>query len=275
MPSISKFAAPPLAEKYSESKVVPQPADLREFVDRGAAAGASVFNRVGASAKRSAHVIHINAGAPSRPAPVPVGGWRKRIFDIFIASTTLLLLAPLMLVITAIIVVTMGRPVLFVQQRVGFNRKAFGCVKFRTMVCDADQQFARYLQRCPEAVREWAETQKLRDDPRVTWWGHILRKSSLDELPQLLNVLRGEMSCIGPRPVPVEELDARYGATADDYACAKPGLTGMWQVSGRGNTTYARRVAYDRTYVRRWSLLLDLAILFRTVPVLMKTDQTS
>jgi exopolysaccharide production protein ExoY len=277
MVSVSEFAANSLAEKHSESTVNRQSVSLRDrdLVERSAADGNAVLNRVGAAAKRSAHVTSIKPGAYSHPVPVPVGGWSKRAFDFFVASTTLLLMAPLMLIIAAIILVTMGRPVLFVQQRVGFNRKVFGCFKFRSMVSDADQRLARYLQHCPEAARAWAETQKLKDDPRVTWFGHILRKSSLDELPQLFNVLRGEMSCIGPRPVPVKELNARYGLTANDYARAKPGLTGMWQVSGRSSTTYSRRVAYDRVYVRRWSLLLDMNILFRTVPALMKTDQTS
>ena len=199
----------------------------------------------------------------------------KRGFDITVALTSILLMAPIMLIIAGLILITMGRPVFFVQKRAGFNRTIFGCFKFRTMVTDADERLARYLQHCPEAARAWAETQKLNDDPRVTWLGHILRKSSLDELPQLFNVLRGEMSCIGPRPVTVNELNTRYGITANDYARAKPGVTGMWQVNGRSATTYSRRVAYDRFYVRHWSFLLDVAILLRTIPALLKTDQTS
>jgi exopolysaccharide production protein ExoY len=274
MVSVSEYVANPIPEKHSEP-TVNRPVMLRrdrEPIPSTADGNALLHNRA----------VAVVQNRPVRGArlrtyalPVPVGGWSKRAFDIAIAATSLLLMAPLMLIIAAIILVTMGRPVLFVQQRAGFNRKVFGCFKFRSMVSDADQRLARYLQHCPEAARAWAETQKLKDDPRVTWFGHILRKSSLDELPQLFNVLRGEMSCIGPRPVPLGELNARYGRTAGDYARAKPGVTGMWQVNGRSSTTYSRRVAYDRVYVRRWSMLLDMTILFRTVPALLKTDQTS
>ena len=279
MVSVSEFAASPIPEKHSESSVNRQAVILRdrETLERSPVDGQVVLHNRGAvvAQKRSAFVTSIKADAYSRPFPAPIGGWIKRGFDVLVASTTLLLMAPLMLIIAGGIILTMGRPVFFIQQRAGFNRKVFGCFKFRSMVNDADVRLTRYLQHCPEASRAWAETQKLKDDPRVTWFGHILRKSSLDELPQLFNVLRGEMSCIGPRPVPLNELNSRYGSTADDYACARPGVTGLWQVNGRSTTTYSRRVAYDRVYVRRWSLLLDMNILLRTVPALLKTDQTS
>ena len=276
MGSVSNSGANLRAGKQSESSVNQQKVGDRDgnIDERCSVDNTAALNRASAAQQTRPDII-VRSATLSQAVHAPVGCWTKRALDILVASTTLLLMAPLMLIIAAIILVTMGRPVLFVQQRVGFNRKVFGCFKFRSMVSDADQRLARYLQHCPEAARAWAETQKLKDDPRVTWFGHILRKSSLDELPQLFNVLRGEMSCIGPRPVPVKELNARYGLTANDYARAKPGLTGMWQVSGRSSTTYSRRVAYDRVYVRRWSLLLDMNILFRTVPALMKTDQTS
>jgi exopolysaccharide production protein ExoY len=277
MVSVSEFAANPIPDKHSESAVNRHPVILRdrETLDRSSADGVAQQNRAIVAPNGSAQITSIRPGAYSELVPVPVGGWSKRAFDLLIASTSLVLMLPLMVTIAAVILITMGRPVLFVQKRAGFNRKVFGCFKFRTMVADADERLARYLQHSPEAARSWAETQKLKDDPRVTRFGHILRKSSLDELPQLLNVLRGEMSCIGPRPVPLSELHARYGAAANDYARAKPGVTGMWQVNGRSSTTYSRRVACDRVYVRRWSMLLDMNILFRTVPALLKTDQTS
>jgi exopolysaccharide production protein ExoY len=204
----------------------------------------------------------------------PVGGFVKRSFDVLVAGTTLILMAPIMGIIALLILLTMGRPIMFVQERVGFNRQMFGCFKFRTMVKDASDRLALCLARDPEAARAWAETQKLPNDPRVTWLGHILRKSSLDELPQLFNILRGDMSCIGPRPVLSEELK-RYGVYARDYLKAKPGLTGMWQVNGRSATNYAHRVKCDRFYVRRWSVLLDMMILFKTIPAVMKHEETA
>lgn len=212
--------------------------------------------------------------AAPKVSDTPVGGVIKRAFDVTIASTTLILMAPTMILIALLIVITTGGPVFFVQQRVGFNRKLFGCLKFRTMVVDAGDRLSAYLAENPEAAQAWRETQKLKNDPRVTWIGHILRKSSLDELPQLFNVLRGDMSCIGPRPVLQDELK-RYGDHDTDYAKAKPGLTGMWQVNGRSNTSYAHRVKCDRYYVRRWSVALDFNILFKTIPAVMKFDETA
>lgn len=211
---------------------------------------------------------------PAPAADAPVGGRVKRAFDVTIASTTLILMAPTMILIALLIMMTMGGPVFFVQQRVGFKRRLFGCLKFRTMVTDAGDRLADYLAHNPDAARAWRETQKLKNDPRVTWLGHLLRKSSLDELPQLFNVLRGDMSCIGPRPVLQDELN-RYGDHDVDYTRAKPGLTGMWQVNGRSKSSYAHRVKCDRYYVRRWSVALDFKILFRTIPAVMKFDETA
>jgi exopolysaccharide production protein ExoY len=203
----------------------------------------------------------------------PVGGVWKRGFDITVAVSAIIVMAPLMLAVALLILVTMGRPVIFVQQRVGFNKRPFGCFKFRSMVSDAQERLARHLDQDEEAARLWRETQKLKHDPRITWIGHLLRKSSLDELPQLFNILRGDMSCIGPRPVVPAEL-SRYGNYADDYAMARPGLTGFWQVSGRSNTTYTHRINCDRYYVRRWSLVLDVVILLRTIPAVLRFRET-
>jgi exopolysaccharide production protein ExoY len=176
--------------------------------------------------------------------------------------------------VTALVLLTMGRPVFFSQERVGFRGRKFKCMKFRSMVKDAPKALEAYLAANPQARMEWAQTQKLRHDPRVTWLGRILRKSSLDELPQLFNILKGEMSCIGPRPVLPVELE-RYGRHSTAYKNARPGLTGLWQVSGRSNTSYEERVRLDRIYVRRWSLGFDIRIMLRTVPVLFKFDETA
>jgi exopolysaccharide production protein ExoY len=218
--------------------------------------------------------------SPDRAEPdialraAPLGGRVKRCFDLTLALTTIILMAPTLLLITAMIYITMGRPIFFVQQRVGFGRRQFGCLKFRTMVTDADERLAAYLSENPVAALMWREKQKLTHDPRITWLGRILRKSSLDETPQLFNVLAGHMSCIGPRPVLPDEL-RRYGPHERVYAKARPGLTGMWQISGRSSTTYAQRVLCDCYYIRRWSLVLDAAILLKTVPAVMKFDETA
>jgi exopolysaccharide production protein ExoY len=204
----------------------------------------------------------------------PVGGLWKRSFDIAVAGSAIIVMAPLMLFVALLILITMGRPIVFIQQRVGFNKRTFGCFKFRSMVGNAQERLERHLAQNEEAARMWRETQKLKHDPRITWLGQILRKSSLDELPQLFNILLGDMSCIGPRPVITAEL-SRYGDHADDYAKAKPGLTGFWQVSGRSNTTYAFRINCDRYYVRRWSLALDVMIVLRTIPAVLRFKETS
>ncbi len=188
----------------------------------------------------------------------------KGAFDQVVAAILLVLFAPLMLSI-ALLARMDGGPALYRHRRIGAGGQAFDCVKFRTMVMDADRVLQRVLQENPAAAAEWAETQKLRQDPRITWLGRFLRRSSLDELPQLLNVLRGEMSLVGPRPIVQAEI-ARYGENIDYYYEAKPGLTGLWQVSGRNDTSYERRVRLDVWYVRNWTLWHDIAILLKTIP---------
>lgn len=204
----------------------------------------------------------------------PLGGAGKRVADFAIAATSLVMLIPLMLIIAALIKLTMGGPVLYYQLRVGHNGRRFRCYKFRSMLPDADRRLAELIARDPSAAAEWAETRKLKNDPRVTRFGLILRKSSLDELPQFYNVLIGDMSCIGPRPIVAEEI-ARYGRYARDYFSVRPGITGLWQVSGRSSLSYSHRIALDRFYVRRWSPLLDLWIAVRTLRAVTSTDQTS
>jgi exopolysaccharide production protein ExoY len=210
----------------------------------------------------------------SREGSQPVGGIVKRLIDIFIATTALLLLLPVF-AITALLVGISGRgPVIFGHMRVGYAGVPFMCFKFRTMVVDANAVLKAYLDQNPDAAREWQETRKLKYDPRVTPIGSFLRKLSLDELPQLWNVLKGDMSCVGPRPVTAEEF-TRYGAHAITYLSARPGVTGLWQTTGRNTLHYDERVALDVAYVLNWSIWLDLKIILRTIPAVMRTDQTS
>lgn len=208
------------------------------------------------------------------PSSVPLGGTPKRAMDIAISLCAITLLLPLLIIITGLIKLTMGGPTIFAHPRVGYNGKLFKCYKFRTMVRNAEDILHRHLANDPKAAEEWHRTRKLRSDPRVTVLGHLLRKSSLDELPQLINVLRGDMSCVGPRPIVLEELQ-QYGTHSEDYFKARPGLTGIWQVSGRSNVNYARRVALDCAYVRNWSIWGDIIILGKTVFVLTNFDETS
>lgn len=204
----------------------------------------------------------------------PLGGAIKRLADILVAALALILAAPIMLLIAAFTLVTDGGPIVFAHRRIGFAGQPFDCYKFRTMRRDASDALQQYLADNPEAAREWHETKKLKHDPRITLFGKILRVSSLDELPQFFNVLLGDMSCVGPRPVVADELPL-YGASLADYLSARPGITGLWQVSGRSSIGYAERVALDSHYVRNWSLYRDLMILLRTVFAVIRIDHTS
>jgi exopolysaccharide production protein ExoY len=191
------------------------------------------------------------------------------MFDISGALLGLLMVWPLMLAIAVATRLTDPGPVFYSQSRIGRGGRAFACWKFRTMAVDSHLWFTHYLEMNPEAACEWAEHAKLRDDPRVTRIGRFLRRSSLDELPQLFNILMGDMSFVGPRPVIADEL-VRYGTGARAYLRTRPGLTGLWQVSGRNDVPYRRRIAMDRRYVARWSMLLDFAILLRTARVVVR-----
>jgi exopolysaccharide production protein ExoY len=191
----------------------------------------------------------------------------KRLVDIVGALMALLAFAPIMLAVSAILLLR-GSNIVFRHQRLGRNGKTFPCFKFCTMVQDADRVLRELLERDPNARDEWVRTHKLVNDPRVTWIGLLLRKSSIDELPQIFNVLRGEMSLIGPRPVTAEEI-ARYGRAARWYYAVRPGITGLWQVSGRNSMDYKRRVALDVFYVRNRCAKLDIRILLRTVYVVL------
>ncbi|SDL74278.1 exopolysaccharide production protein ExoY [Paracoccus chinensis] len=214
---------------------------------------------------------------PARPAPLrarppvlvvpaaPVGGRAKRALDIGLVLLGLLLLWPLILGLVVLLKVMDPGPVLYGHRRVGFGGREFRCWKFRTMVVDGDAVLERHLRENPADAALWKEQRKLVNDPRVTPLGAVLRKLSLDELPQLLNVLKGEMSLVGPRPIVQAELD-HYGISARHYLATRPGLTGQWQISGRSDTTYAERVRLDRFYVTNWSLWRDLRIIFLTIP---------
>ncbi len=201
----------------------------------------------------------------------PVGGWSKRVTDIFIALLATVALMPLMLMVAIFVKLTMGGPVIFSQTRIGYKGKPFRCYKFRTMVSNADALLDRHLATDPQAAQEWRRHRKLKRDPRITWMGNVLRKSSLDELPQLINVLRGEMSCVGPRPILEVELK-NYAGYVQDYLRVRPGLTGIWQVSGRSNIDYPERVLLDSSYARNWTLRGDWLILAKTTVAIMKFD---
>jgi lipopolysaccharide/colanic/teichoic acid biosynthesis glycosyltransferase len=187
------------------------------------------------------------------------------------AALLLIVLSPLMLGIALFIWREDGAPLLFAHWRVGQNGHLFRCWKFRSMVRCADLALADLLRRDEQARLEWARDHKLRDDPRIMRVGRFLRRTSLDELPQLINVWRGEMNLVGPRPVVVQEVP-RYGPCKRHYLSVKPGMTGLWQVSGRNNLTYEQRVALDARYVETRSLRTDVAILLRTVSVLVTRD---
>jgi exopolysaccharide production protein ExoY len=232
---------------------------------------------VNVAAESNAHTAReLWSTSTPKPAqsPFPVGGFRKRAIDIAIAASGLILLSPVMVFVAIMIWLTMGRPVLFGHNRIGHDGRAFRCYKFRTMIEGAEDVLRQYLASNPDAEKEWRETHKLRNDPRITPLGAFLRKSSIDELPQLINVLRGDMSCVGPRPIVTDEL-ARYGEKAADYLRARPGLTGAWQVSGRTSLSYADRVALDAEYVRQWSVWKDLLILAKTVPAVLSFEDAS
>lgn len=194
----------------------------------------------------------------------------KRSFDIVVAASLLFLLSPLFLYLFFQVKKTDG-DVFFGHQRIGVGGKPFPCYKFRTMVSNSAEVLEKLLRDNPQAKEEWEREFKLKDDPRITPIGHLLRRTSLDELPQLWNVLRGDMSLVGPRPVVQAEL-AKYGDDVDYYLHVKPGMTGLWQVSGRNDVDYETRVALDAWYVRNWSLWNDLVILIKTVKVVLQKD---
>jgi exopolysaccharide production protein ExoY len=191
-----------------------------------------------------------------------------RLLDLTIGIVAILIFGPLMIALAIIIYASNPGPIFFVQQRIGLNGKSFACFKFRTMVVDAQERLARLLEEDPAARLEWARDHKLRSDPRITSVGRFLRKSSFDELPQFFNLINGTMSAVGPRPIVHAEI-ARYGRWFGDYCRVKPGITGLWQVSGRSDTTYRRRVALDVAYSRHRSIGLNFKIMLMTIPAVL------
>jgi undecaprenyl-phosphate galactose phosphotransferase len=199
-------------------------------------------------------------------------GWNrhlKRIFDVLAVSVGLIVLSPLFLIIAVLIKLDSNGSIFFYHERIGLNGCTFGMWKFRTMMEGADQLLENFLEDSPNLKAEWDAKFKLKNDPRKTRIGRILRSWSLDELPQLYNVLKGEMSLVGPRPI-VEAEIRRYREDISMYKKVRPGLTGLWQVSGRADVSYKSRIGFDTYYVVNWSFWLDITILFRTFWVLLK-----
>ena len=190
----------------------------------------------------------------------------KRAFDLLFTVCGGLCILPFLLVIAVMVAFDNKGNVIFAHRRIGRDGKEFKCYKFQTMIPNAQEALEKYLAENPEARKEWEESFKLTDDPRVTKLGNILRKTSLDEMPQLWNVIRGDMSLVGPRPIVAKEIE-RYGEYFREYAMVTPGITGMWQASGRSDTTYEERVEMDTWYVRNWSVWIDLMYLFKTVKI--------
>jgi exopolysaccharide production protein ExoY len=215
------------------------------------------------SATRSANPEFV--GSVENDFVPPTGGVVKRVFDVSAAACGLVFISPIFLLIMLLVKLSDRGPAFYGHRRIGHNGQTFRCLKFRTMVVNGDAVLKEHFRNNPAAQEEWRLTRKLQNDPRVTAVGSVLRKLSLDELPQLINILRGDMSIVGPRPVVEEELEL-YEASAIYYLRARPGLTGLWQISGRNDVSYAQRVAFDTHYVKNWSMVRDISIIAKTIP---------
>lgn len=191
-----------------------------------------------------------------------------RLLDIAISLAALVFLAPVMVIAALAVFFDDRGPVLFRQKRIGLHGREFYCLKFRSMRTNSAEMLETILRTNPKLRAEWESTQKFKSDPRITSIGHFLRKSSIDELPQLFNVLKGEMSLVGPRPIVAAEI-CKYGRSFGAYCSVLPGITGLWQVTGRSDVGYTRRVALDRTFARKTSVGLYLWILVMTVPAVL------
>lgn len=193
----------------------------------------------------------------------------KTLFDFTLTAVGTVAISPLLAYIAYRIKKEDPGPIFFAHTRIGKDGKPFPCYKFRSMVVNSKEMLEKHLAENPEARAEWEREFKLKNDPRITPIGQVLRKSSLDELPQIFNVLKGEMSLVGPRPVVQEELDKYYGEAVKEYCSVKPGITGLWQVSGRSDVDYPERVAMDVEYVRTRNLWKDIVILYKTFDVVL------
>jgi len=210
----------------------------------------------------------LKRGLPSFLLNALDGEFSKRLFDILFSLAVLVVCSPIYLVVLLLILLSSPGPAFYVQERVGKNARTFGCIKFRTMVNNADAMLLEMMETSPHLRQEFQSSFKLRHDPRITWIGQFLRVTSLDEFPQFLNVLKGDMSVVGPRPVVVEEL-SRYGQHVEKVLSIRPGLTGLWQVSGRNDIPYHRRVQMDLYYVNFRSFLMDLWIIVKTIGIVL------
>jgi Undecaprenyl-phosphate galactose phosphotransferase WbaP len=210
--------------------------------------------------------------AKSKPQGLLVNGldgnFAKRLFDILFSLSVLVLLSPVYLLLIFLIAVSSPGPVFYSQERVGKNHQKFNCIKFRTMVVNAEEVLAEMLNSSPELRQEFEDNFKLKDDPRITWIGKFLRVTSLDEFPQFWNVFKGDMSVVGPRPLVPEEL-CKYGRHIDKVLTIRPGITGLWQVSGRNDIPYHLRVQMDVYYVKCRNFWLDLWIIVKTIGVVV------
>jgi exopolysaccharide production protein ExoY len=201
----------------------------------------------------------------------PLARYKKRAFDVAIAACALAFFAPVMAIIAVALLVQDGRPVFYKHKRIGLGGQPFQCWKFRTMTRDSEQRLRQLLESSEACRQQWDSNQKLDQDPRAHRIGAFLRTASLDELPQFVNVLRGDMSIVGPRPIVLDELP-RYGDYVEYYLALRPGITGLWQVSRRSDTSYDERVKLDVRYCRSWTIGGDIAIIARTVAVLLTTQ---
>ena len=204
----------------------------------------------------------------SRSRNVPIGEYLDTGLNAALALMLFVFILPLLVIIAVAVSCQDDGPLVFAHKRVGRNGRPFYCLKFRSMAADAEARLAEVLRDDPAARAEWERDHKLKNDPRITPLGAFLRRSSLDELPQLFNVLRGEMSLVGPRPIVFDET-LKYGRRFRHYCAVKPGITGLWQVSGRNDVSYSSRVAMDSLYARKKSLVLDLWILAATIPAVL------
>lgn len=217
----------------------------------------------------SSHVFEASLASGAVPATTPGARIFKRAFDIFGASVLMILLSPVFLILGFFVALTKG-PIFYGHERLGYRGNHFKCYKFRSMVPNADKLLKDLLARDAEARAEWEQFEKLRKDPRITRIGRVLRKTSLDELPQLWNVLRGDMSLVGPRPMALHET-SRWGASLVEYTSLRPGITGLWQINGRTDSDYELRITFNRAYLQSWSPVLDIRLLFQTVAVVFSS----
>lgn len=201
----------------------------------------------------------------------PLNRYIKVAFDFVLTLLGSIVIAPILIFISVWIYLDSPGPIIFKHIRIGKDGKEFPCYKFRSMCVDANSRLEKLLEDDPVAKEEWAKDFKLKNDPRITKSGAFLRKTSLDELPQIFNVLKGEMSLVGPRPIIKAEME-RYGDYINDYLMVKPGITGLWQVSGRNDIDYSERVLLDSWYVRNWNIWIDLVMLFKTFKVVIRKD---